>query len=275
MTEDAWGDPMPGRGVAGVDRGSGKHEKGKKLHGSKAYKTVTLSGGGTGGGNGGSGGGSGGGSSGFAALGLPDPLARMSLLAPSLLHAQTTASCTMIVLLLKAGCDVFQRTRDGRTALHEAIRRSVPEAARALLAFGADHEARDEHGLTPLGLWQHQKQNSSVGKEGGGGGSGGGERGKELTKELTMQERSTLERRDQIGKMLKSWAVIRKENEMSEFYVSWLLWLRSPEVSRVKFTGLHEALRDVRLDELVMVKAQVVIVITFFVVVVSTFTMVI
>lgn len=52
--------------------------------------------------------------------------------------------------LLSAGQDPNTRTWDGDTPLHSAARKDDPELVRLLCAFGADVDAQDNTGSTPL-----------------------------------------------------------------------------------------------------------------------------
>jgi hypothetical protein len=101
----------------------------------------------------------------------------------------------ILLCLLRSGCDVNIRTRDGRNALHEAVRKKMCNNVRILLAFGADHLAKDENGIDPLELWRKQAH-----------------------LEMTSEEK---ERRIEVGKLLKSWSIIKKEHKNSEFVVLW------------------------------------------------------
>ena len=56
----------------------------------------------------------------------------------------------VVEALLAAGADVEARDGSGRTALHHAAEWGEVVVAELLLAAGADHEALDEHGRTPL-----------------------------------------------------------------------------------------------------------------------------
>ena len=48
------------------------------------------------------------------------------------------------------GADVNQSDILGRTALHHAVRNDAPDVARLLIAQGANLDANDWHGRTPL-----------------------------------------------------------------------------------------------------------------------------
>ncbi|EQC31885.1 TKL protein kinase [Saprolegnia diclina VS20] len=68
----------------------------------------------------------------------------------SLLHAAAAAGATDTVqLLLARGADVNDATR-GRTPLHEAARRRFKHVLRLLIDAGADVDAQDHEGKTPL-----------------------------------------------------------------------------------------------------------------------------
>ena len=89
---------------------------------------------------------------------------------PGLLHSNTTTTTrrdgrtplhfanesmqasNMVTLLLELGADVNVASSTGRTILHESILRGscTAEHLNILLAYGANIEARDEHGWTPL-----------------------------------------------------------------------------------------------------------------------------
>lgn len=58
----------------------------------------------------------------------------------------------VIRLLAEAGAELDARDALGRTALHHAAGRAVPNALQALLVLGADPNARDAEGNTALGL---------------------------------------------------------------------------------------------------------------------------
>lgn len=65
------------------------------------------------------------------------------------------------------------------------------------------------------------------------------------------------ERRVEVGKLMKSWSIIKKEHKNSEFVVLWQAWLKTKDVSGVDFLEMEEALRALNIDELVVIKAQV------------------
>ncbi|MCA8448945.1 ankyrin repeat domain-containing protein [Burkholderia vietnamiensis] len=74
----------------------------------------------------------------------------------SLLQAEDFQTCDVL-------SDVHVRDADGRTPLHLAIRGMVnyewtdaPDLARRLITLGADCEAADHQGLTPLALLQRE-----------------------------------------------------------------------------------------------------------------------
>ena len=56
----------------------------------------------------------------------------------------------VIQALVKGGADIDERDSDGMTALHWAVVAHHPEAVKALLAAGADANAVDHFGYTPL-----------------------------------------------------------------------------------------------------------------------------
>jgi ankyrin repeat protein len=57
----------------------------------------------------------------------------------------------VVAILVEAGANVKARERvKGCSALHVAARRGNVAVARALLEWGADIEARDKYGDTPL-----------------------------------------------------------------------------------------------------------------------------
>jgi ankyrin repeat protein len=55
-----------------------------------------------------------------------------------------------VEFFLRQGCDVNATTANGRTPLHEAARASMTEGAQVLLAAGANPNAQDDAGTTPL-----------------------------------------------------------------------------------------------------------------------------
>lgn len=58
----------------------------------------------------------------------------------------------MARMLLKRGCDVNSTSSSGYTALHVAVMRNRFECVMVLLTYGANADARGEHGNTPLHL---------------------------------------------------------------------------------------------------------------------------
>lgn len=58
----------------------------------------------------------------------------------------------MARMLLKRGCDVNSTSSTGNTALHVAAMRNRLDCVMALLTYGANADARGEHGNTPLHL---------------------------------------------------------------------------------------------------------------------------
>ena len=56
------------------------------------------------------------------------------------------------IFLIKKGANVNARDNGGRTALHHAVRRDLPELAAALLSKGADFRIKDNDGTSPLDL---------------------------------------------------------------------------------------------------------------------------
>jgi len=68
----------------------------------------------------------------------------------SLLHVAAQYSAAMVKLLAAKGANVDQGDRDGRGPLHYSIFSKKVETAAALLAAGADPNAKDKTGSTPL-----------------------------------------------------------------------------------------------------------------------------
>lgn len=58
----------------------------------------------------------------------------------------------MARMLLKRGCDVNSTSCVGNTALHVAVMRNRFDCVMVLLTYGANADARGEHGNTPLHL---------------------------------------------------------------------------------------------------------------------------
>lgn len=58
----------------------------------------------------------------------------------------------MARMLLKQGCEVNSTSSTGNTALHVAVMRNRFDCVVALLTYGANADARGEHGNTPLHL---------------------------------------------------------------------------------------------------------------------------
>ncbi len=65
------------------------------------------------------------------------------------------AKADSISILCQAGANVEARTKDGVCALHRAVRTRCSLAVAALLAAGADRNARNKNGSTPLDLAKH------------------------------------------------------------------------------------------------------------------------
>ena len=96
---DAWGHAMAGEGTAGVDRNSATRGGGPR-HGVDRFTTAED----------------------LRAQGRPAPLADLKHLDKSMHLRQASTSCTLILLLARAGANLKLRTRDGRSALHEVSR---------------------------------------------------------------------------------------------------------------------------------------------------------
>lgn len=73
---------------------------------------------------------------------------------PGCHHALRHGPCLpqMARMLLKRGCDVNSTSSTGNTALHVAVMRNRFDCVMALLTYGANADARGEHGNTPLHL---------------------------------------------------------------------------------------------------------------------------
>lgn len=67
-----------------------------------------------------------------------------------LLYAFAPENIRMLQQLIEAGASVNARNPDEETLLHLAISENYPEAAEQLLEHGAELEARDKKGRTPL-----------------------------------------------------------------------------------------------------------------------------
>jgi len=84
-----------------------------------------------------------------AALVVPATLAAADF---RLIEAAKSRDVQAIRRLLAQGADVNERFGDGATALHWAAYGDEPEAVELLLAAGAQVDAADDHGITPLWL---------------------------------------------------------------------------------------------------------------------------
>jgi ankyrin repeat protein len=68
----------------------------------------------------------------------------------ALMEAARMGHATSTGLLLERGADVTVRDGRGYTALHHAVDRWSPDLVKALLAAGAEVDAADDYGVTPL-----------------------------------------------------------------------------------------------------------------------------
>lgn len=69
---------------------------------------------------------------------------------PQLIQAVFAGNMDLLAATIRAGADVNERGRDGRTALHHAVIDGNQDAIRHLLAFAADVNLADNDGNTAL-----------------------------------------------------------------------------------------------------------------------------
>ena len=67
-----------------------------------------------------------------------------------MIHATVDGKLEFAKVLLDAGTDVNARDYIGYSALHYAAQNYLPEMATLLIAHGADVDAEDQYGNTPL-----------------------------------------------------------------------------------------------------------------------------
>jgi ankyrin repeat protein len=68
--------------------------------------------------------------------------------------AATSAKIDAVKVALESGGDVRDASSEGRTALHTAVQKSSDEIIRLLVAKGANLQAKDKRGFTPLQIAQ-------------------------------------------------------------------------------------------------------------------------
>lgn len=78
------------------------------------------------------------------------------------LHHRAASWKGGVEVLLALGADIAARDRRGNTPLHGAARSHKPENARALIQHGADINASNNDGLTPLGVALAATRNADI-----------------------------------------------------------------------------------------------------------------